>query len=61
MLVTVALFRQMLYAGYWIFSNELMVKSKIIEYPETRLQDQPGLARVFVATQWLRYSNLCNI
>ena len=43
----------MLDAGCWIFKNALMVKSKNFEYQATSIQDHPGLAGVFVATQWL--------
>ncbi len=34
--------------------------TQIIEYPETSIQDQQGLAMVLVATQWLWNSNLYN-
>ena len=54
----VALFSQMLDAGYWIIGSIPMANLKIIEYPETSIQDQLGLPRVFVSTQWLRYRNL---
>jgi hypothetical protein len=40
----------MLDTRWWIFRNVPMEKSKTIEYPETSIQDQPGLASVFVAT-----------
>jgi hypothetical protein len=43
-----------------IFSNELMENSKHIEHPETSIQDQPALARNFMATQWLGHRILCN-
>jgi len=59
-LVWVAFSGQMLDAGCWISRNAHMVKSKNIEDPETRIQDQPILARVFVATVWIGYNILCN-
>jgi hypothetical protein len=40
----------MLDTGCWISRNAPMVKSEDIEYPETRIQDQSGLAKVFLAT-----------
>ena len=40
----------MLDTGCWISRNARMVTSKNIEYPETSIPDQSGLARVFVAT-----------
>ncbi len=42
----------MLDAGCWISKNAHIVKSKNIEDPETSIQDQPILARVFVATDF---------
>jgi hypothetical protein len=36
------------------------MKSKNIEYPETRIQDQSILARVFIATVNFEYRIFCN-
>jgi hypothetical protein len=41
---------QMLDAGCWIFRSALMVNSKNIRYPETSIQDQSILAKVFAPT-----------
>ena len=51
----IALFRQMLDAGYWMLDIQECTDGEIqiIEYPETSIQDQPELAKVFVATPWL--------
>jgi len=37
-----------------------MIKSKNIQYPETRIQDQSILAMVFIATNKIEYRILCN-
>ena len=50
----------MLDTGYWIWRDAQIVKSKNIRYPETRIQDQPILAAVFVAANWFEYKILCN-
>jgi hypothetical protein len=37
-----------------------MMESNNIQYPETRIQDQPILTKVFIATAKYGYSILCN-
>jgi hypothetical protein len=44
---------QMLDARCWITINTLTVSSKILQYPETRIQDQSVLATVSIVEQSL--------
>ena len=50
---------RMLDTGYWISIYPQLVNINEIQYPETRTQDQPEIAVVFITALKFEYNFLC--